>query len=133
MPNLNRIRGRGGGFGYRGGIARNSGIPGATANRGSSATSYGLSKIHNSDTRIGTQGSANSTRMLPPNAIPRVGRNTQYRPQGNVTSRQSKASEGKIEVRNCLNCTYTQYESIKHFLLQHTLILILHSFRVTKR
>ena len=96
MPNLNRIRGRGGGFGYRGGIARNSGIPGATANRGSSATSYGLSKIHNSDTRIGTQGSANSTRMLPPNAIPRVGRNTQYRPQSNITSRQSKAQEGKI-------------------------------------
>ena len=105
MPNLNRIRGRGGGFGYRGGIARNSGIPGVTANRGSSATSYGLSKIHNSDTRIGTQGSANSTRMLPPNAIPRVGRNTQYRPQGNITSRQSKAHEGKIEVHNYLNCT----------------------------
>ena len=105
MPNLNRIRGRGGGFGYRGGIARNSGIPGASANRGSSATSYGLSKIHNSDTRIGTQGSANSTRMLPPNAIPRVGRNTQYRPQGNMTSRQSNAHERKIEVRNCLNFT----------------------------
>ena len=102
MPNLNRIRGRGGGFGYRGGIARNSGIPGATANRGSSATSYGLSKIHNSDTRIGTQGSANSTRMLPPNAIPRVGRNTQYRPQGNITSRQSKAHEGKMEVSDFL-------------------------------
>ena len=103
MPNLNRIRGRGGGFGYRGGIARNSGIPGASANRGSSATSYGLSKIHNSDTRIGTQGSANSTRMLPPNAIPRVGRNTQYRPQGNMTSRQSNAHDRKIEVWNCLN------------------------------
>ena len=105
MPNLNRIRGRGGGFGYRGGITRNSAIPGAPANRGSSRTNYGLSKIHNSDTRIGSQGTANSTRMLPPNAIPRVGRNQQYRPQGNATLRQSKANEGKIEVRIILGCT----------------------------
>lgn len=98
MPNLNRIRGRGGGFGYRGGMARTSAAPGSSSSQGTSGTRYGLSKIHNSDSRIGNQGTANSSRMLPPNAIPRVGRNQQYRPQGNV-SRQPKANDGKLEVR----------------------------------
>ena len=97
MPNLNRIRGRGGGFGYRGGMARNSAAPGSSSSQGTTGTRYGLSKIHNSDSRIGNQGTANSSRMLPPNAIPRVGRNQQYRPQGNV-SRQPKANDGKMEV-----------------------------------
>ena len=98
MPNLNRIRGRGGGFGYRGGIARKSGIPG-TSHRGSkdvsNATNYGLSKIHNSDTRLGNQGNTNSSRMLPPNAIPRIGRNQQARQHG-IPSRGSTMREDKV-------------------------------------
>ena len=109
MPNLNRIRGRGGGFGYRGRIARNSAAQGAPTNRGSSGTNYGLSKIHNSDSRIGNQSGVNSTRMLPPNAIPRVGRNQHYRPQSNNPPRPSKANEGNVEV----------YVSFKHVDNQH--------------
>ena len=101
MPNLNRIRGRGGGFGYRGRIAQNSAVRGAATNRGSSGTNYGLSKIHNSDSRMGNQS---STRMLPPNAIPRVGRNQHYRPQSNNPPRPSKANDGKVEV--CFDFKY---------------------------
>ena len=100
MPNLNRIRGRGGGFGYNGGIARKSGIP-ATSHRGtkdvSNATSYGLSKIHNSNSRLGNQGSTNSSRMLPPNAIPRIGRNQQGGQHG-IPSRGSTTREDKVVV-----------------------------------
>jgi hypothetical protein len=100
MPNLNRIRGRGGGFGYNGGIARKSGIP-ATSHRGtkdvSNATNYGLSKIHNSNSRLGNQGSTNSSRMLPPNAIPRIGRNQQGGQHG-IPSRGSTTREDKVVV-----------------------------------
>ena len=82
MPNLNKVRGRGTGFGYRGGFTRNSGVSGALAQRGSNGVptvaNYGLSRIHNSDSRIGNGGNnTTTTRMLPPNAIPRVGRNQQ--------------------------------------------------------
>ena len=99
MPNLNRIRGRGGALAYRGGIARRSGIPGTSANRlpkdVSNNTTYGLSKINNSDSRLSNRGNTNSTRMLPPNAIPRIGRNQQVKQQ-NAPVRGSTTRENKF-------------------------------------
>ena len=91
MPNLN-IRGRGAGFGYRRGATQNSGISSALPQRRSNVGSsnragYGLSRIHNSDSRLGNAESNSTSRMPPPNAIPRIARN-QLHPQ-NIPSRRS--------------------------------------------
>ena len=91
MPNLN-IRGRGGAFGYRRGATQTSGISGALPQRRSKVGStnrpgYGLSKIHNSDSRLPGAESNSTSGMPPPNAIPRMARNQLH--QQNIPSRRS--------------------------------------------
>ena len=86
MPNLNKIRGRGS-FGYRGGIARNSGSSNqSSAKRSinvSNVTHYGLSRNNsNSRLRNGENSSAKSA-MPPPNATARGTRNQQL-PQPSI-------------------------------------------------
>ena len=106
MPNLNRIRGRGGGFGYRGGIARNAGIPGASSHRATNsakpAMNYGLSKINNSNARLGNEKINSNTRMLPPNSIPHVGKNLHGRQEG-IPPRGMITGDNKIGSRVSLN------------------------------
>ena len=100
MPNLNRIRGRGGGFGYRGGIARKSMVPGTShtvSKNISNATNYGRSKIQNSNSQLGNDGRTNSSRMMPPNAVPRIRRNQPGRQHG-IPSRGSTTRHDNVGV-----------------------------------
>ena len=99
MPNLNRIRGRGRGFGYRGGIARKSIAPSTsqTSKNISNATNYGRSKIQNSNSQLGNDGRTNSSRMLPPNAVPRIRSNQPGRQHG-IPSRGSTTRQDNVGV-----------------------------------
>ena len=101
MPNLNKIRGRGGGFGFKRGSRLSNAFAQSETRSAvpSNVATYGLSQIHNSESTLGN--TIDTTRMPPPNAIP--GLRNQGGPgnqTGHISSRRSASTiTGDSDVR----------------------------------